>query len=210
MRLFAFILSVLLCSCTAQTDRYIIEGTTSQTGHYYLFKGYELVDSAEIINGHYRFEGEIDRKVPLRNICNTKLSDEWVRTRFAPVILEGGVVKVVEDDKSVTGGLTVTGTKGNNAIHYFAVKGHQIQEAGEFIFDPRQREKLAKAAQELATKSVEKNLDNFASLYIISINGKRFTTEQKAKYLKKLSPEMQQTIAAEVLRNQIEKSETEN
>ena len=49
MRLFAFILSVLLCSCTAQTDRYIIEGTTSQTGHYYLFKGYELVDSAEVI-----------------------------------------------------------------------------------------------------------------------------------------------------------------
>lgn len=210
MRLFAFILSIILCSCTSQSDRYIIEGTTSQTGHYYLLKGYELVDSAEIVDGHYRFEGEIDREVPIRNICNTNLSDEWVRTRFAPVILEGGVVKVVEDDKSVTGGLTVTGTKGNNAIHNFAVKGHQIQEAGEFIFDPHQREKLVKAAQELAIKSVEKNLDNFASLYILSINGKRFTVEQKEKFYKKLSPAMQATTAAQVLKNQIEKSKTDN
>lgn len=198
------VFAALLLTACHTSNRYIIEGTTSKSeGCYYLFRGYDLVDSAVIVDGKYRFEGEIDSLVPTRNISSTNLNDPWLTTRFAPVILDSGTIRVSEDDSSVTGGLVVVGTKGNDAIYNFATKGHQIQEAGEFVFSQEEREKLNREYDKLVTKTIEKNLDNFASLYLLSVSGNRYTDEQKAKYLKRLSPAMKRTTAAEFIRNQI-------
>ena len=200
----ALILSILLGACSAPSNHYIIEGTTSMSdGYYYLYKGYDLVDSAQVIDGKYRFESEVDTLIPTRNICNMKLNNPWLSPRLATIILDRGTIRVSEDDKSVTGGLVVSGTKGNDALRNFAIKGHQIQEAAEYVFIPEQREKLAKEYAKLVTKTIEKNLDNFAGLYLLSVSGDRFSDKQKAKYLNRLSPEMQKTTAAQILRAQI-------
>jgi hypothetical protein len=53
-------------------------------------------------------------------------------------------------------------------------------------------------------QTIEKNLDNFASLYLLSVSGDRFSAEQKAKYLERLSPEMSRTVAAKIIRAQID------
>lgn len=198
-------LIVLFCSCTPST-RYIIEGTTAKADgeHYYLFKGYELVDSALISDGKYRFEGEIDSLVPTRNIGSTNLSDRWEMTRFTPIILEAGTIRVAEDDKSITGGLVVSGTKGNEAIRNFALKGWEIQQRGEFVFNIEQKKALAEEYNELVTKTITKNLNNFASLFLLSASGDRFTDSQKAEFLDRLSPAMKRTTAAEMLREEIE------
>lgn len=197
------ILAALLCACTP-SNRYVIEGTTSKSeGYYYLCSGYDVVDSAAIVDGKYRFEGEIDSLIPIRNISSTNLSDRWEMTRFAPVILERGTVQVSEDDKSITGGLVVVGTDGNDAIHNFAVKGHQIQVAAENAFSIEEREALGEQYVKLVTKSIERNLDNFAGLYLLSVSGNRFNDEQKERYLNRLSPAMQRTTAAQILREQI-------
>lgn len=172
-------------------------------GYYYLYKGYDLVDSAQVIDGKYRFESEVDTLIPTRNICNMKLNNPWLSPRLATIILDRGTIRVSEDDKSITGGLVVSGTKGNDALRNFAIKGHQIQEAAEYVFIPEQREKLAKEYAKLVTKTIEKNLDNFAGLYLLSVSGDRFSDKQKAKYLNRLSPEMQKTTAAQILRAQI-------
>ena len=199
-----FAVALLLCSCS-RDNRYVIEGTTAKTdGYYYLFRGYEVVDSAEVVDGKYRFEGEIDSLIPTRNIGSTRLDNPMITTRFTTVILERGVIRVSEDDKSVTGGLVVVGTKGNEAIGNFAVKGTKIQEAGEFVFTREQKKELAQQYNKLVTKTIEKNLDNFASLYLLSVSGNRFSAEQKAKYLERLSPEMSRTVAAKIIRAQID------
>lgn len=198
-------LSALLCSCTPST-RYIIEGTTAKAdgSHYYLFNGYELVDSALVTEGKYRFEGEIDSLIPTRNIGSTDLSDRWEMTRFTPIILEAGTIRVEEDDKSITGGLVVSGTKGNNAIRNFAVKGWDIQQRGEFVFSAEQRKALSDEYNELVTKTITKNLDNFASLFLLSVSEDRFTNSQKAEFYDRLSPAMKRTQAAQILKEQLE------
>ena len=204
MRAFVVALTLLLCSCSGG-NRYIIEGSTAQTdGYYYLFRGYDLVDSAEVVAGRYRFEGEIDSLIPVRNVASTNLKDLGVTTRFTQVILEPGTIKVVEDDNSPTGGLVVSGTKGNDAIHNFAVKGLQIQEALEFVFTREQREYYAEQYNELVVKTIERNLKNFASLYMLTISGDRFTDEQKLQYLNRMSPSMQRTTAAVNLREKLQ------
>ena len=204
MRSLFVALTLLLCSCSGG-NRYVIEGTTAQSGgYYYLFKGYDLVDSAEVVAGCYRFEGEIDSLIPVRNVASTNLKDMSVTTRFAQVILEAGTIKVVEDDNSPTGGLVVSGTKANDAIYNFAVKGSQIQQSLEFVYSREQREEYAKQYNKLVVKTIERNLKNFASIYMLSISGGRFTDEQKLKYLNSMAPSVQRTMAAENLREKLQ------
>lgn len=205
MKAIQFYIAALLClcSCTPST-RYVIEGTTAKTeGYYYLFNGYDLADSALITDGKYRFEGEIDSLIPTRNIGSSSLRDRWESTRFTSIILEAGTIRVAEDDSSITGGLVVSGTKGNDAIRNFALKGWDIQQRGEFVFTREQKDKLAEEYNALVTKTIEKNLDNFASLFLLTVSEERFTDEQKADFLDRLSPAMQRTKAAQIMREQL-------
>jgi hypothetical protein len=47
-------------------------------------------------------------------------------------------------------------------------------------------------------------LNNFASLFLLSASGDRFTDSQKAEFLDRLSPALKRTTAAEMLREKIE------
>ena len=201
---------ILLCSCTPTGNRYTIEGTTSKSdGFYYLFSGYDVVDSAEVVAGRYRFEGEIDSLIPMRNIGSTNLSDPFATTRFAPVILEAGTVTVTEDDNSPTGGLIVSGTKGNNAMRDFVIRGMELRERNDFAFSAQERKQINQSYDKLVTKIIERNLNNFASVYMLTLSGNRFSDELKSKYISRLSPAMQRTKAIQDLKMSLQTTKTE-
>ena len=197
-------LALLLCSCSSNGNRYVIEGTTAQSGPYYLYRGYEIVDSAEVVNGHYRFEGEVDSLVPVRNISSGNIRKMEGTARFAPLILEAGTITVAEDDNSPTGGLTVGGTRANKAIHNFAIKGMEIQQASDFVFSREEREQLMERYNKLVVNTIERNLNNFASLYMLIISEDRFTAEQKAAYFNRMPKHIQQTEAGQSIKNELQ------
>lgn len=201
-----FAIALLLCSCGSSGNRYIIEGSTSKSDgeYYYLFSGMDVVDSAVVTAGHYHFEGVVDSLIPIRNIGSTNLSDPYKMTRFTPVILESGTVTVIEDDNSPTGGLVVSGTKGNNALRQFVIKGTELQERGKEAFSAEERMAVNSAYDELVDKTIRKNLNNFTSVYLLTLSGERYTAEQKQRFISRLSPAMQQTKAAVELKRSLQ------
>ena len=202
--------ALMLCSCTPTSNRYIIEGSTSKTdGYYYLFSGYDVVDSAEIVSGHYRFEGDIDSLIPIRNIGSTSLRDVYASTRFTPIILEAGTVVVTEDDNSPTGGLVVSGTKGNNALRNFVIEGMKLQQRGDNAFTLEERKAVNSAYDALVERTIRKNLNNFASVYLLTLSGNRFTAEQKEAFISRLSPAMQRTKAVKDLKSNLQTTKSE-
>ena len=130
-------------------------------------------------------------------------------TRFTPVILESGTVTVIEDDNSPTGGLVVSGTKGNNALRQFVIKGIELQERGKEAFSAEERMAVNSAYDELVDKTIRKNLNNFTSVYLLTVSGERYTAEQKQRFISRLSPAMQQTKAAVELKRSLQTTKTE-
>lgn len=206
MRGLIITIALLLCACTPNGNRYIIEGSTSKADgeFYYLFSGYDVVDSAEIISGRYRFEGVVDSLIPMRNIGSTNLIDRYATTRFTPIILEAGTITVAEDDNSPTGGLVVGGTEGNNALRQFVINGVALQEQGKNAFSSEERVAINNAYDELVDKTIRRNLSNFTSVYLLTLSGNRYTAEQKEKFISRLSPAMQQTKAAVELKRSLQ------
>lgn len=209
MRALIIIVAALLCSCSSQGNRYVIEGTTAkQSGYYYLLDGYNLVDSAKIENGHYRFEGEIDPAMPVRNIASASNTHDFMnQIRFAQVILEGGTITVTEQDNSATGGLAIRGTKGNDAMYNFAREAMLIQEAIAESFYPENRKKLIEKYEQMLNKTIRKNLDNFASVNLLIASKNRYTVKQRRDFINRMSPQIRQTRTVQAL---IEELNTNN
>lgn len=205
----ALILTLLFGGCNRDANSYLIEGTTAkQSGYYYLLEGYNIVDSAEVVNGHYRFEGQIDTRVPVRNIASASSAIEVVgNTRFAQVILEGGTIGVSEDDYSPTGGLKVVGTKGNEAMYNFAVEAMALQEQIRDCFDNTTRKRLMTRYEKLVDRTIRRNLDNYAGVNLLMASGGRYSTEQRREFIERMSSSMRQTEAVE---NMIENLNTNN
>ncbi len=201
MRAFIFVAALLLASC-GHSDRYIIEGTTSlQDGYYYLLNGNkDIVDSAAVVNGKYRFEGKIDSLLPVKNIASTSMRDPLAKTRFAQIFFEGKKISICEDDNSPTGGLIIKGSKANMAIYDFVVEAKRIQETIRKADDKQVRAEAMQEYIALVRTTIEQNLDNFASLYLLIFNGNRFTKEEHAGFLSRLSPAMCKTNAAKMLK----------
>ena len=206
MKVIIIALLLLFTACAPTSNTYVIEGSTSKADgeYYYLFSGYDIVDSAEVTSGRYRFEGEVDSLIPMRNIGSTNLVDRFAITRFTPVILEAGTISVTEDDNSPTGGLVVSGTKGNNALRQFVIKGMELQERGKEAFSSEERKAVSDAYEELVRKSINRNLDNFTSVYLFTISSEQYSAEQIEKFISRLSPAMQKTKAIEELKKSLQ------
>ena len=209
MRALIVIIAALLCSCSSHSNRYVIEGTTAKKGgYYYLLDGYNVIDSAEVVGGRYRFEGEIDPAMPVRNIASASNTNDFMnQIRFAQVILEGGTITVTEQDNSATGGLAIRGTKGNDAMYNFAREAMLIQEAIAESFYPENRKKLIEKYEQMLNKTIRKNLDNFASVNLLIASQNRYTVEQRLDIINRMSPQMRETRTVKAL---IEKLNTNN
>lgn len=192
-------------SCSSHsTGRFVIEGTTfNKDGYYYLSDGHRLTDSAQIVDGRYRFEGEIDSLNPIRYISNNDLRNPMAIARVTQVILESGTVVVSEDDNSPTGGLIIGGTKGNDALRKFTLDGVKLREKMRQTRDIEAREAVMKEYDALVAKVIEKNRDNFAGTLLLSISKDRFSKEQRERYYNRLSDAMKKSLAAQQVYEQL-------
>ncbi|MBR7183910.1 MAG: DUF4369 domain-containing protein [Alistipes sp.] len=205
MRVILAIVALFAVSCSSNTGRYIIEGTTFNQGYYYLSDGHRVVDSALIVDGRYRFEGEVDSLVPIRYLASTSLRNPMEIARVTQVILESGTISVSEDDDSPTGGLIVSGTDGNDALRQFTYDGMKLRAEMRDTRDMKDREAVMKRYDALVAKVISKNSSNYAGTLLLSISKDRFSNEQRAKFYKKLSPAMKKTLAAQQVYEQLNK-----
>lgn len=206
--LIALILTLLFGGCSTNSNNYIIEGTTAQSGYYYLCNGYEVVDSAKVVNGEYRFEGAIDPLNPTLNISSSNLSSTIDLIRFAQVILEPGVIKVSEDDNSLTGGLNIRGTKGNESLAKFATKGVAIQEGIRHSFTREQKDEYMEQYHRLVLRTIKSNNDNFAGVILLHTSGERFSIEQRTTLYNSLSKQMKKTQMAQNIASELNIEQT--
>lgn len=205
MRVILAIVALFAVSCSSNTGRYIIEGTTFNKGYYYLSDGHRVVDSALIVDGHYRFEGEVDSLVPIRYLASTSLRNPMEIARVTQVILESGTISVSEDDESPTGGLIVSGTDGNDALRQFTIEGMKLRAEMRDTRDMKDRETVMERYDALVAKVISKNCSNYTGTLLLSISKERFSKEQRAKFYKKLSPAMKKTLAAQQVYEQLNK-----
>lgn len=205
MRVLLVFAALFAVSCSSHsTDRFVIEGTTfNKDGYYYLSDGHRLTDSAQIVDGRYRFEVEIDSLNPIRYISNTDLRNPLEIARATQIILESGTAAVSEDDNSPTGGLIIEGTEGNDALRKFTLDGVKLREKMRQTRDIEAREVVMKEYDALVAKVIEKNSDNFAGALLLSISKDRFPKEQREKYYNRLSKAMKKTIAAQQVYEQL-------
>jgi uncharacterized circularly permuted ATP-grasp superfamily protein len=116
---------------------------------------------------------------------------------------------VTEDDNSPTGGLVVSGTKGNNALRNFVIEGMKLQQRGDNAFTLEERKVVNSAYDALVERTIRKNLNNFASVYLLTLSGNRFTAEQKEAFISRLSPAMQRTKAVKDLNSNLQTTKSE-
>ena len=166
--------------------------------------------AAEIVDGKYHFEGEIDSLRPVLNIGSTNLSDPNATTRFMQIVLEPGTTRVAEDNNSPTGGLRISGTKGNEALYNFAVEGMAIQEGIKHSYTREMKERYFEQYEALLLKTIKRNCDNYTGVTMLLQSGERFPAELREKLYNRLSKRMKQTSAAQQIAKQLENRDPNN
>lgn len=109
----AAVLLLWLCGC--DSNRYTIEGRIEDLeGTVYLFSGDDLLDSARVKNGAFRFKGTAE--TPEMGFLSD--SDDGGGTFGTTLTLEPGTIRV-ESDPEIPGRIIVSGTPTNTAREEF-------------------------------------------------------------------------------------------
>ncbi len=203
-KIFILAVAALLGSCTANAPRYVIEGEASE-GTYYLIVDKDVVDSAIVENGKFRFEGEIPA-TPVCNVANAR--DFKSATSMALVILESGTISV----KNTDGGLQVSGTPANDANTTYSAASKALREEYR---NPETSEERRKAIAEteydqLTRTTYEANRTNYFGAMLLSRMSHGLTGKEILDEIAKFSQEMQQLeIFAKLKANAEKKIRTE-
>ena len=189
---------VVLCASCTKSNKFVIEGTSAAEGsYYYMFKGRQLLDSVAVVNGKYRFSGEVDQKLPICNISTTNMKNPKQKNRFVQVVLDSRKVSVVEDDNSpLGGGLVVKGSKANEALYNFAAASSRLRDSIRTTKEKEQRSEYLAQYHTLVKTTIEENLDNFAGVYLLFLAGGRLSEQERVEFHSRLTPAMRQTTAA--------------
>lgn len=140
MRKIGGIAAVLLWLCGCNSNRYTIEGRIEGLeGKVYLFSADELLDSAKVRNGTFRFKGTAEAP-EIRFLSG---SDNDGNAFSAMLTLEPGAIRV-ESDPEIPGRIIVTGTPTNATREEFEKR--QTALIGEF-HDPETSEERRKAIE---------------------------------------------------------------
>ncbi len=199
--------ATILSSCSTDTPRYVIEGEASG-GTYYLFVDRQVVDSAVVENGKFRFEGEIPAS-PVCNVANA--ADLANASHTALVILESGIISIKESSEAADG-LQVSGTPANDANATYSAAAKALRE--EFR-NPETSEERRKAIAEteydqLTRTTYEANRTNYFGAIMLSRMSYELSGQEILDEIAKFSPEMQQLeIFAKLKTNAEKKIRTE-
>lgn len=150
-----------LCACGGK-NAYTIDGRIDRTdGTVYLMDGQRnVVDSAAVNDGKFRFEGTVETPV------ERYLSDD-PQLFVTMLILEPGKIKVA--DAPAGNGPKATGTPSNDAAaEYDAVAAALAEEYGRAETTNERREAIRQEFAELARTTVENNRDNYFGAIILA------------------------------------------
>ncbi len=207
-KIFILAMAAILSSCAADAPRYVIEGEASE-GTYYLFVDRQVVDSAVVENGKFRFEGEIPAS-PVCNVANA--ADLGGASQAALVILESGVIFVKESGDATGGSLQVSGTPANDANTAYSAAAKALREEYR---NPETSEERRKAIAEteydqLTHTAYEANRTNYFGAIMLSRMSYELSGQEILDEIAKFSPEMQQLeIFAKLKANAEKKIRTE-
>lgn len=181
-----------LCSCAGK-NQYVIKGDIAgATGTAYLFDEQQnVVDSAAIDNGSFRFKGTADAPV-VRYIADTR--GESPATFSTMLILEPGTVTITDDAENPQR-KAVSGTPANDASAAYAKAGNAlVDEYRNPATTVERREAIEKEYDQLTRTTVEANRDNyFGALMLAQQLGYELTGQELLDEIALFSPAMQQT-----------------
>lgn len=149
-----------LCACAGK-NRYVIEGTVDEPIDMVYLYGTELLDSAAVENGAFRFEGSIE--VPVQGFVSDS-RDGAPATFGRMFILEPGTIVLSADADQ-----RVSGTPSNDASYAYRKAGEALimEYRAEETTDERRGE-IEKEYDELTRTTMEANRDNYFGVQLLA------------------------------------------
>ncbi|WP_418991709.1 redoxin domain-containing protein [Alistipes sp.] len=199
-KLFILAAAAALCSCGG--NNYTIKGRVGNLdGTVYLLDQQEqVVDSAAVEKGAFRFQG--NRTQPVVYILSDSRGDTQP-TFMTMVVVEPGTIVV--DDSENPGQPAVKGTPSNDANAAYAAASRKLVDEyrNESTTDER-RKQIEQEFDNLATTTMEANRDNFFGVMMLKQLAYEYSGQQILDQLAQLPEAMQQTDEAAELRHYAE------
>lgn len=203
--------AIALCSCGQSKNKYVIDGNfeTLTTGTIYLFDNQDnILDSAAVENGTFRFKGEVAEPA-IRYIANARGPEE--ASFSAMLILEPGTITLTGNPSNDL--LTkVSGTPANDAkAAYTNASNALILEFRNPETADDRREAINEEYIALVRTTVEANYNNyFGAMLLAQQLGYELSGQELIDEIAKFSPELQQTeMLTKLKQNAEQKLKTE-
>ena len=202
-RVFLFATLLLFAVGCTSKNHYTVTGNIAgvDDGKVYMFdSNYEAVDSTDVKNGAFRFDGEVD--VPdFRFLATTDGTDDV----FASFILEPGKLVITGPEKDEAGRFA-TGSPCNDAFVAMR-KASKALVAKYHDSYGSHAEELSARQDSLIRSTYEANSGNYLGLFLLAAQlSYDMSGEDVLAELDKFSPELRQSNIAVMLREQAEKS----
>lgn len=201
-------IAVVLCNCGSKNS-YTIKGTVDGLeGTVYMFgQDQQIIDSAAVSNGAFRFEGEATTP-DLYFLADSR--DGRSGTFSENFFVEPGVITIVTDseDPSLN---RVTGTPTNDAGDAYTMASNAlIKEYRDSATSDERREAIEAEFEVLDQATVEANRNNYMGVMILKNLGYQLSGQELLDQIAEFSPEMQQTEAlAEMKKTAEQKMKTD-
>lgn len=183
-----WIAAALLCGCA--TNNYTIDGRVEGLeGTVYLFAGDQLLDSARVDRGAFRFKGTIE--APETRVI-TDAADEN-GTFGTMLILEPGTIRL-KSDPANPGRIIAAGTPSNDAKTAFEERlDALVKEFRDPDTSEERREAILEENETLRSQACENNRDNYFGVLILAESTYGMSGRELLDEIDLFSPEMQQT-----------------
>lgn len=199
-RVFLFATLLLAAVGCTSKNHYKVEGNIADfDGKVYLLDGDNVaVDSTDVKNGAFCFEGEVE--IPEFRLLATSEGTDDV---FATFILEPGEI-VIADAEEGSVYRDASGTPSNDANVALQKASHALIEEYRDADDAR-REAIVEQHDSLMQQTYDANRDNLFGLYLLATRlSYDMSGDELLAELDKLSPEIRQSSIAVKLREQAE------
>lgn len=180
--------AAVLCSC-GNKNKYVIEGQAPE-GTFYLYADQQVVDSAIVKNGKFRFKGVVPEE-PVRNLANAGTPENI--TSMAYVILEPGTISVRENPE-MPGRPIVTGTPANDAkAAYDAANKALIEEFRNENTTDERRNAIKEEYNQLPRTTIEQNRNNYFGIILLNQLAYELSGQELLDEIAKFPAAVQQT-----------------
>jgi len=197
------ILAAAALCCACGSDKYTIEGSMGGlSGTIYLFdEGDNLLDSAAVANGGFRFQGRVDQP---QAVCLSDAREPNLGSFGAMLILEPGKI-VISDDEKDAGRKHATGTPANDALDAYNTTSQALQTEFRSVgTSSERRQAIREEYDALGLKAIEANRDNFFGVLMLARQSYDLSGRETLDQIALFTPEMQQTETMQQLRAQAE------